>query len=232
MSGARSDTWMPLYWGDYLRDTMHLRTEAHGAYLLAIADYWTKGGPLPDDDEYLMAVMRLDPEAFQRLKPTLKKFFNVDNGFWRHSRIDSELEKAKRITKARQSAGKMGGKKSAKSRAKTKQTGKQKATPSQPQLQDSVSFAKAQETDDMTSSKLIYSLGKKLLGKADKPPGDPGSLITKWLGRYGEDAVLDALRACERKGTPDPVAYITGTLKKQNEPEVESFGGVRLREVS
>lgn len=69
MKSARPDTWMPIYWGDYLKDTMHLRAEGHGAYLLLMAAYWINGEPLPDEDEHLMAVARLDPNRWRRLKP-------------------------------------------------------------------------------------------------------------------------------------------------------------------
>jgi uncharacterized protein YdaU (DUF1376 family) len=50
MSGPRPDTWIPMYWGDYLRDTMRLSATEHGAYMLLIAHYWTKGVPLGNDD--------------------------------------------------------------------------------------------------------------------------------------------------------------------------------------
>ncbi len=63
--GARQDSWMPIYWGDHLRDTMHLTAEGHGAYLLLIAAYWTTGKPLPDDDDHLMTVARLSPRAVE-----------------------------------------------------------------------------------------------------------------------------------------------------------------------
>lgn len=108
MSGARPDTWMPFYWGDYLRDTMHLRTEGHGAYMLLIGHYWHNGRPLPDDDDYLRAVTKLDPKAWGKLKPTLAAFFDVGDGVWRHKRVDDELETAQAKLDAKSKAGKKG----------------------------------------------------------------------------------------------------------------------------
>ncbi|NIA72288.1 YdaU family protein [Pelagibius litoralis] len=108
---AKPDTWMPLYWGDYLRDTMHLRAEGHGAYLLLIAHYWTTGQPLPDDDDYLIAVSRLEAKTWKKLKPTLAKFFTVADGTWTQERVEAELAKADKITTAKSEAGLAGAKK-------------------------------------------------------------------------------------------------------------------------
>lgn len=71
---SRSDTWMPLFIGDYLADTMHLSGPEHGAYLLLLMHSW-RVGPLPDDDRQLATIARTEPAAWKRMAPTLRAFF-------------------------------------------------------------------------------------------------------------------------------------------------------------
>ena len=110
MGAARPDTWMPLYWGDYLKDTGRLTTEGHGAYLLLIADYWTSGAALPDDDAQLAAITRLPPARWRQHRRVLEHFFEIADGVWHHSRIDRELELATLLITERSAAGKAGAK--------------------------------------------------------------------------------------------------------------------------
>jgi uncharacterized protein YdaU (DUF1376 family) len=65
-----SDTWMPLYVGDYLSATTRLTTEQHGAYFLLLLDYW-KSGPPPNDDAVLAQIARMSPAAWRKAKPAL-----------------------------------------------------------------------------------------------------------------------------------------------------------------
>jgi uncharacterized protein YdaU (DUF1376 family) len=109
MSGTRANTWMPLYIGDYLADTMHLNTGEHGAYLLLIMSYWRSGTPLPDDDKSLAGICKATTRQWKEMKPALGAFFSVEDGVWRHKRIDAELEKAGNISATRRDVGARGG---------------------------------------------------------------------------------------------------------------------------
>lgn len=81
-----------MYWGDYLKDTGHLTTAQHGAYLLLIGHYWSTGEPLPDDDSILWRIVRADSQAqWKKLRPAVAAFFTAEDGKLRHRRIDAEL---------------------------------------------------------------------------------------------------------------------------------------------
>ena len=100
--------WMPLYIGDYLRDTARLTTEQHGAYLLLIMDYWTNG-PLPDDDAALAQVARMTRDDWDKTRPAISRLFQISLGEWRHKRIDDELEKARQFFAKQKANGMKGG---------------------------------------------------------------------------------------------------------------------------
>lgn len=100
MSGGPS-AYMPIYWGDYLRDTGHLSAAEHGAYLLLLGHYWTTGAPLPDDEHALRRIARMEASEWRRSRATIRAFFQVGDGVWRHKRVDAELEKARAIYRKR-----------------------------------------------------------------------------------------------------------------------------------
>src|SRR5215472_12825991 len=70
---------MPLYWGDYLRDTRDLSTLQHGAYLLLIAHYWQHGA-LPTDARQLAAIAGVPIATWRRIAPAIAAKFGPD---WR-----------------------------------------------------------------------------------------------------------------------------------------------------
>lgn len=96
-----SQPWMPLYVGDYLRDTKRLTTLEHGAYMLLIMEYWANGG-LPDDDERLARIVGLTNESWKCVRNAIVPLFGIG---WHHKRIDEERKKAiEKSKKARASA--------------------------------------------------------------------------------------------------------------------------------
>jgi len=97
--------WMPFYPADYLAGTGHLTRAQHGAYLLLILHYWSKGG-LPSDDRLLARIARMSDREWKAESGILAEFFDED---WRHPRIEKELEKARTKSEKRAEAGARGG---------------------------------------------------------------------------------------------------------------------------
>lgn len=85
-----SRPWMPLYIADYLKDTAHLSPAEHGAYLLLIMFYWTKGG-LPKEEDAIRRITRMTPRQWSQSRDVLRSLFLPE---WRHKRCDEEIAKA------------------------------------------------------------------------------------------------------------------------------------------
>lgn len=92
---------MPIYWGDYLKDTGHLSAAEHGAYLLLIGHYWTTGAPLQDNEEAIRRIARMLPKEWKASRETIRAFFQIDGGLWRHKRIDAEMARARKVYQKR-----------------------------------------------------------------------------------------------------------------------------------
>jgi uncharacterized protein YdaU (DUF1376 family) len=105
--------WMPLYVGDYLRDTRDLNTLQHGVYLLLIMHYWQHDA-LPTDDARLAAIAGLSVAQWRRIREPVQAKFTEG---WKHKRIEAELAKLDRAVMQRRLAGRSGGIKSGIARA-------------------------------------------------------------------------------------------------------------------
>jgi uncharacterized protein YdaU (DUF1376 family) len=89
--------WMPLYVDDYLRDTMHLTTQEHGAYLLLLMEYW-RSGELPTDERKLARIARLWPSQSKAVLAALKPLFGPN---WTHKRVNREIARVVDISEKR-----------------------------------------------------------------------------------------------------------------------------------
>lgn len=108
-----SEPYLPLYVGDYLKDTGFLTVEQHGAYCLLLMRMWSAGGMLPNDEAKLARLLGLSVKKWRPIWMALAGYFIVaDNGIT-HKRITEELAKAEVLRAKRAAAGAKGGSKKA-----------------------------------------------------------------------------------------------------------------------
>lgn len=97
--------WFAFDLNAYISNTMRLTTEAHGAYLLLMLDYYSTGEPCPDDDDQLAAITKLPVDVWkEKYRKVLAPLFDVRSGAWHHDRIASELATARERLVKRSSA--------------------------------------------------------------------------------------------------------------------------------
>lgn len=104
-----SFAFMPVYTGDYLRDTQHLSMSEHGCYLKLLMHCWDQKGPAPLDERKLCGIVNArSSDEILALRRVLEEFFTkMDDGWYNH-RMQREIERSENISKARSTAGKAG----------------------------------------------------------------------------------------------------------------------------
>ena len=103
---GKVDIWMPVYIGDYLRDTEELTGPEHGAYLLLLMHYWQKDGVIGSDIGRLARVCRSDEETARFI---LGYYFTLEDGNYKNKRADEEMEKAESRRSSAENNGRKGG---------------------------------------------------------------------------------------------------------------------------
>lgn len=106
MMAKDTDAWMPFYVSDYLRDTRHLSTKEHGAYLLLIMHAWVNDGALPSDPVRIARIAGLDAKEWRESGAVLMAFFIETPEGYRSDRVDRELARANALVEQRREAGK------------------------------------------------------------------------------------------------------------------------------
>ena len=101
--------WYPFYVVAYRRDTSHLTLAEHGAYRRLIDEYMTCGGPLPDNDRALAAIIGCTLDEWIFVAPAVRLFFEVSTKKLIHKRCEQELEMQQRLSTAKAEAGRRGG---------------------------------------------------------------------------------------------------------------------------
>lgn len=142
---SKPDSFMPLWIGDYLADTMHLTRDQHGAYLLLLMAYWRHARALPNDNAYLAAVTKSTEDEWRTMAPVLAKFFTVDATAWTHGRVEEELKKAKKAYDDKVGKAKAGAAKRWSGHKPKDNSSNAQALPKQSQSQPHLSFPSEKE---------------------------------------------------------------------------------------
>lgn len=105
-----SFAFLPLYTGDYIRDTQHLSLLEHGAFLKLLMYCWDQKGPAPHDERRLMGICNArSKEEITAVYGILEEYFvRMDDG-WHNVRLTKELQKSEAISQNRAEAGRLGG---------------------------------------------------------------------------------------------------------------------------
>lgn len=210
-----------MYWGDYLADTGHLSAAEHGAYLLLIAHYWTKGG-LPKDERAIQRITKLTPRQWSLSRDNLLSLFG-DN--WSHKRIDTELAKA--LEKSRVNSA------NAKRRHSERKTAAPEPEPEPEPIRkkdDAPRPSEEKRTAEVvpineTPQARTHRLGKPLLISLGVSEGNSGKVIGRWLKEKNDpEGILAALEFAVSSGVAEPISYVTKCLAR--EPKHEALSAI------
>lgn len=228
MSEKKTDTWMPLYIGDYLADTMSFTTEQHGAYIRLLMACWREQGkPLTGTDEDLATITGLPMARWRACKAKLLAKFQVaEDGGVTHKRAAKEIQKAGRVSEARSEAGKAGaakrwhqdGKPMANAMANSSQIDEQPQSQSQLPSQvdnpppDRDAVGGGESAKPTKAGEVCRAIKSK--GVVDVNPSNPEllALIEKGVPVETFEAAAEiCAKATPRKG----MGYLLGIVKRQ-----------------
>lgn len=102
---------MPLYVDDFEAATAHLTVEEDGAYNRLLRLCWrTSGCSVPDDDRWIMRMLRVDKDTFERVVlPLIEEFFQRSRGRIFQKRQREIFDEVSDRVQKRKDAGKLGG---------------------------------------------------------------------------------------------------------------------------
>jgi uncharacterized protein YdaU (DUF1376 family) len=101
---------MPVFTDALIGDTTDLSMEEFGAYCMILFVTWRNNGqPLADDDKRMARICRMSESEWAAIKPTISRFFDITEGFWRQKRLEKEWEFVQKRIEVKKANGKKGG---------------------------------------------------------------------------------------------------------------------------
>jgi len=213
---------MPLFVGDYLRDTGRLTTTEHGAYLLLLMHAWNHNGLLPKEPALLAGMAGVNMKSWPKIWRKIGSMFYETPEGWRQNRLQKEVEKAANKSAARAAAGAQGGHRRA---LNMQQTGKAIAKPDPSNSEANATKVSSKrgsmpKPEPEVASKLATAGGLreeflddvfKVIGPSVADPANCGLefAVDLWLTNGATPAlILDVVKRCTAHKRPKPIAHL------------------------
>lgn len=216
--------------GDYAEATGHLTFVEDAAYSRLMRKVYATEFPLPSD---IKAVQRLvgarSKEERDAVAVVLNEFFVLQEDGWHNVRCDAEIADYQKKVLHNRSVGKLGGRpKKSETQvvpkqepnnnpvgSKTEPKRNPNVTLPSPQSPDTSSVAEA--TADKSASELtkseLWKAGKSLLEEQKMPKAQCGLFVGKLVKDYGDQIVIDAVRAAVVTQPADAASYLKATCQ-------------------
>ena len=191
--------------------------------------YWQRGKAIEDNDERLARICRTSVEQWLNVRSTIVEFFEIEDGFLVHKRIENELEKVRAKSEKARKAGIKSGKSRRQPTEKTRETNGRSTndertlnhtdTDTDTDDGDGVARARGSAGQDLSDpNALLEAVCAIANTSGDTNPNWAVSMeCANWL-RAGYDPHDDILPAVEatmarkRDGPPGSLKYFTLSL--------------------
>ena len=212
--------------GDYRKDTIHLSRIEHSIYRDLIDWYYLEETPIPKETQVVIRRLRLGCESdILMLSNVLNDFFVLTDDGYRHGRIDEDIAEYHIQCDKNKKNGIKGGRPKAK-KTQSVTTGLPVApqvdatanpnhkplTTNHEQLTNysvtNVTGAKA----PLTTDEIIFGYGVPLLTGAGIDEKHARSFLGGLRKSHGDDALVDALRACLKAKPLQPLEWLAAVL--------------------
>lgn len=204
--------------GDYAKDTGHLSPTEHGVYTLLMDWYYASETMIPAAKAYRIAKASTQADR-NAVDAVLADFFRRDGDYWRHKRIDGEIEKfSEKSTKAKESIAKRWKKQD----TKTSQTNNESDTNvSEAYTERNTTRApvhqplaiKEQEQERPSPAAPVDFKADLFARWKALPDGGGGAFLTKLFRDHKpEQRVMEAVERALDDTRANPKAFVVGVL--------------------
>lgn len=207
--------------------TAGLSLEEEAAYLRIVNAIHKHRGPVPNNDRVLAGMFRVSTRKARALLDALIDAGKVtieDGKIW-NERARSDLVQRGFTSISRSESGAKGGRTRAENAAKAlknNDTAQAIASTREEKRREEYSVSNDTAADaPIDPAKVAFDAGVKVLTAAGKSEASARSIVGKWRGKHGAEAVIAALGRAQREGAVDPVAFCEGVFRQSEKSTVK-----------